>query len=214
MQVSRSKVSLTQHPLKCDGVNDFAGPSGYNGLMAATTGLITWQAFEQLPDGDGFHREVVEGELIVLPPPKSKHSKIAFAIAEALLPLKQRGVAKIYVEAGYKLSDDPPTWIQPDVSVLRIERARATRGDEYFTGSPELAVEVVSPSETARDLNRKIEAMLAGGSLAVWVIYPDEQEVRVFAPNGTSYIRRGDQTLTAPELLPDWELPVAMLFED
>jgi Uma2 family endonuclease len=182
--------------------------------MATITGQITWQAFEQFPDGDGWHREVVEGELIVLPPPKSKHSDVAFAMAEALLPLKQQGIVKIFMEAGYKLSDDPPTWIQPDVSALRIERFRATAGNDHFIGSPELAVEVVSPSETARDLNRKIDALLTGGCLAVWVIYPEEREVRVFVPGGTSYIRRVNEVLTIPELLPDWELPVSKLFED
>lgn len=182
--------------------------------MATTTGQITWQAFEQLPDGDGWHREVVEGELIVLPPPKSKHSLIADAVYEALRPLKERRIARVLFEAGYKLSNDPPTWIVPDVSVLRRERVQATSGDDYFTGSPELAVEVVSPSETARDLNRKIDALLAGGSLAVWVIYPEEQEVRVFVPGGTSYIRMVNETLTIPELLPGWELPVAKLFEE
>ncbi|MGA3189113.1 MAG: Uma2 family endonuclease [Bryobacteraceae bacterium] len=181
--------------------------------MATTTGQITWQAFEQLPDGDGFHREVVEGELIVLPPPKSKHSLIASAIAEALLPLKQRGIAKVLMEAGYQLSENPPTWIQPDVSVLRIERARATSGDGYFMGAPEIAVEVVSPSETARDLNRKIDALLGAGCLAVWVVYPEEQEVRVFVTGGTSYTRGVQAMLSAPELLPDWELPVAKIFE-
>ena len=178
--------------------------------MATTTARISWQAFEELPDGDGFHREVVEGDLIILPPAKSRHSKIAFATAEALLPLKQKGIAKVYMEAGYKLSDNPPTWIQPDVSVLRTERAVTTSGDDYFIGSPELAIEIVSPSETARDLNRKIDALLAGGSLAVWVIYPEEREVRVFVPGGASFIRKESDTLT----LPDWELPLAKLFKD
>jgi Uma2 family endonuclease len=181
--------------------------------MATTTGQITWQAFEQLPDGDGFHREVVEGELIVLPRAKSRHALRMIAIAEALLPLKQRGWI-VLVEAGYKLAENPPTWIQPDVSVLSSERARATCGDEYFAGSPELAVDVVSPSETARDLNRKIDALLAGGCLAVWVIYPEEEEVRVFLPGGASRTRRMSESLRIPELLPDWELPVAELFKN
>ncbi len=180
--------------------------------MATTTGQITWQAFEQLPDGDGWHREVVEGELIILAAPKSGQSRIAANVWQSLLPLET--TANVFIEAGYKLSDDPPTWIQPDVSALRIERVRATDADAHFTGSPELAVEVVSPSETARDLNRKIEALLAGGSFAVWVIYPEEREVRVFIPDGTSYTRRGSEMLTLPELLPDWELCVAKLFED
>lgn len=181
--------------------------------MATTTSQISWQAFEQLPDGDGFHREVVEGDLVVWPPSKSCHSRVARRVSRALTPFEDRGIAEVHREAGYKLTEDPPTWIQPDVSVLRIERARAS-GDGYFIGSPELAVEVVSPSETARDLNRKIDAFLAGGCLAVWVIYPEEQEVRVFIPGGASYTRRRNETLRAPELLPDWELPVAQLFED
>ena len=50
------------------------------------------------------------------------------------------------------------------------------------------------------DLARKIDLLLAGGSLAVWVIYPELREVRVFSPDGTSYTRRGDETLTLPEL--------------
>lgn len=181
--------------------------------METTTGQITWQAFEQLPDGDGFHREVVEGELIVLPPAKSRHALITNAVARALDPLAGGGAWKVLVEAGYRLSQNPPTWIQPDVSVLSSERARETSGDDYFARPPELAVEVVSPSETARDLTRKIDLLLAGGSLAVWVIYPEKREVRVFLPDGTSYTRRGADALTLPELLPGWELPVATLFE-
>jgi Uma2 family endonuclease len=182
--------------------------------MATTTGQITWQAFEQLPDGDGFHREVVEGELIVLPPAKSRHARILKAVARALEPLEEAGQWSVFVEAGYRLSENPPTWIQPDVSVLGNERARATSGDDYFLKPPELAVEVVSPSETGRDLTRKVDLLLAGGSLAVWVIYPEKREVRVFLPDGTSSTRRGNETLTLPEQLSDWELPVARLFDE
>jgi Uma2 family endonuclease len=195
-------------------VNGLIRINVYSYPMATSTSQITWQAFEQLPDGDGWHREVVEGELIILPPAKSKHNKIARRVRRALTPFEDQGIAEIHMEAGYKLSEHPATWIEPDVSVLRTERARTTSGDDYFVGSPELAVEVVSPSETARDLNRKIDALLTGGSLAVWVIYPEEQEVRVFVPGGTSYTRQANETLTLPELLPGWELPVTKLFED
>ena len=63
-------------------------------------------------------------------------------------------------KAGYKLSEDPATWIQPDVSFLKMERVRATKPNDHFLGAPELAVEVVSPSETAETLNRKIDLLL------------------------------------------------------
>jgi Uma2 family endonuclease len=63
-------------------------------------------------------------------------------------------------------------------------------------------------------VNRKVDLLLAGGTLAVWVIYPEKREVRVYVPDGTSYTCRGDQTITLQELMPGWDLPVAKLFED
>ena len=179
--------------------------------MATTTKLLTWKEFEQLP---GEHNEILEGELVTLPPPKSKHSKIAFKIAMLLLPLQEKGLGQIGCEAGYKLSEDPASWIQPDVSFLKMERVRATKPDDYYIGAPELAVEVVSPSETAEMLSHKIDLLLAAGSLAVWVIYPRSREVRVVLPDGTAFRRGLNDVLTAPELLPGWELPVHKLFED
>src|SRR6266849_4087856 len=128
--------------------------------MATTTNLLSWDAFEQLPD-DGMHREIIQGELITLPPPKSRHSLVATNILKALLPVEQRAGGRVLPEAGYKLSEDPATWIQPDVSFLREDRVRATAPDGYFIGATELAIEVVSPSESARDLERKVEALLA-----------------------------------------------------
>jgi Uma2 family endonuclease len=179
--------------------------------MATTTHLLTWKEFEQLPDE---HLEILEGELITLPPPKSGHSIVSENAADLLRPLKANGLGRVYREAGFKLSEDPATWIQPDVSFVKMERVRATKPNDYFLGAPELAIEVVSPSETAETLSRKIDLLLAGGSLAVWVIYPSKREVRVFLPDGTSFRRGLNDVLTLPGLLPGWELPVARLFED
>src|SRR5712692_3708459 len=181
--------------------------------MATTTNLLSWEAFEQLPD-DGMHREIIQGELITLPPPKSIHSLVASKAAEALRPFRERGLGRVLLEAGYKLSEDPATWIQPDVSFLREDRVRATAPDGYFIGAPELAIEVVSPSESARDLDRKVEALLAAGGQQVWVVHTESRKVRVFLRDGTSYSRGVNDTLSAPELLPGWELAVAKLFED
>ena len=179
--------------------------------MATTTHLLTWKEFEQLPDE---HLEILEGELITLPPPKSGHSMVAANASLLLQPLQESGLGRVYQTAGYKLSEDPATWIQPDVSFLKMERVLATKPNAYFVGAPELAVEIVSPSETAETLYRKIELLLAGGSLAVWVIYPKNREVHVFLADGTSFRRGLNDVLTIPELLPGWELPVARLFEN
>jgi Uma2 family endonuclease len=175
---------------------------------------MTWESFEKLPDGDGMHRELIEGELQILPPVKLGHSKIAKRIFKALLPAEDRADGQAYFEAGFKLSSDRASWIQPDVSFVRNERVRDTADSGYFIGAPELAIEVVSPSESAADLNRKVELLLKAGSLAVWVVYPGQCEGRVFLPNGESYRKGVDDTLSLPELLPGWEFPVARLLED
>src|SRR5262249_656166 len=152
--------------------------------MATTTNLLSWEAFEKLPD-DGMHHELIEGEHQVLPPPKSRHTEVARRVSRALLVLEDKKLGRIYLEGGYKLTHDQATWIQPDVSCLSETRAKEADPDGYFQGSPELAVEVISPSESAADIERKIELLLEYGSLAVWVFYPRSQKVRVHLQNGT-----------------------------
>lgn len=180
--------------------------------MATTTNLLRWEAFERLPD-DGMHREILEGELIVLPPPKSGHSEVARRVSRALQTLEDHRLGRVYMEAGYQLSQDPATWIQPDVSFLRQEQASGRSADEYFTGAPDVAVEVVSPSESAEDVERKIALLLAYGSLTVWVFYPRTRTVRVCLRDGSSRVLGAQEKLTLPELLPGWELAVGPLFE-
>ncbi len=139
--------------------------------MATTTHQLKWESFEKLPDSDGLHRELIEGELQILPPPKLGHSKVASNAAEAIRPLREHFGGRIFLEAGYQLTEDRRNWIQPDVSFVRTERVRNTPDSGYLHGGPDLAIEVVSPSESAADLNRKVELLLKAGSLAVWVIY-------------------------------------------
>ena len=96
---------------------------------------------------------------------------------------------------------------------MKPDRVRETLDSGYFIGAPELAIEIVSPSETATMLQRKVELLLGAGAQAVWVIYPDSQTVTVHLPNGTSTTHGVSETLTASFLAEDWKLPVASIFE-
>jgi Uma2 family endonuclease len=92
--------------------------------------------------------------------------------------------------------------------------AQATGDDDYFTGAPELAVEVISPSESAADVQRKVELMLAAGAKAVWVVYPKTQSVTIHTPDGVARTLGAGGSLIAPFLLEGWSAPVAELFAD
>lgn len=87
--------------------------------MATPSEVLNFAAFEQLPDGDGFHRELIEGQLQILPPAKLRHSLVAKRAFKLLLAIEDRADGQALMEAGYKLGNDPSTWIQPDVSFLK-----------------------------------------------------------------------------------------------
>ena len=82
----------------------------------------------------------------------------------------------------------------------------------YYEGSPALAIEVVSDSNTPARLNLKKELYFAHGSEEVWIVYPKTSVVQQHYPDGTSQTV-GEGELRS-DLFPDWSTPVASLFPD
>lgn len=147
--------------------------------MASTTTptLLTFEEFEQLPDEPG-KCELLDGELIQLPPAMLKHMQIARKLVGVLTPIVQRegpalGLGEVFFETGYKLG--PRRWLQPDVSIPHA----AQPSNDYFEGAPALAIEIISKSNTAEHIDRKIEIYLSNGGVEVWVFYPKTRRVQV-----------------------------------
>ncbi len=130
--------------------------------MPAT--MMSFAEFELLPDVPG-KQELLQGELIALPPAKLPHIRVGEALFKRLLSVLDH--LRVHHEAGYQLSCD--TWLQPDVSVQWPGQEEA---NEYFQGSPMIAIEVVSPGNTAEEIDRKTKAYLKHGAEEVWVVYP------------------------------------------
>ncbi len=181
--------------------------------MATTiTAPLTLEEFAQLPD-DGVRHEISEGELITMAPPKFLHSRIARRVFKAIeAALDKSGSGEALAEAGYVLSREPLTIRQPDLSLLSQERIQGTAPDDYFEGAPDLAVEVVSPSHSAQDLEVKVEQYLHSGSKQVWVLYPNTKRVHVFKPDRQIRVLDETQTLDAGDLLPGFSIKIADFF--
>jgi len=109
-----------------------------------TTTLLTFEEFEHLPDAPGKH-ELLDGELIELPPPKRRHTLIQHRIAEALRRYAVERDLLVFVEAGFRLGARRSEWLQPDVSVVSSEQEEraAIDPDGYYQGSPLIAVEAL-----------------------------------------------------------------------
>src|SRR5262252_3533250 len=107
-----------------------------------TTTLLTFEEFERLPDSPG-KRELLDGEIIEMPPPKLRHSKIQKRIEVRLTPYAlDRRLGEVYTEAGFKLGERH--WVQPDVSLVSPEQDAASDPEGYLEGAPRLAIEAIS----------------------------------------------------------------------
>jgi Uma2 family endonuclease len=174
-------------------------------MATVLSGPVTLEEFARLPK-DGVRHELNAGELLTFPTPKSLHSRIVNAVLDTLV------ATRALPGAGYILSRVPLTIRQPDISILSPERIRATDPDSYFEGAPELAVEVVSPSDSAEDLDIKTKQYFQSGARQVWILYPKTQTVHVFSSGAAAVILDRDQTLEGGDLLPGFSVPVASLF--
>jgi Uma2 family endonuclease len=175
-----------------------------------TRTLMTVAEFEKLPDDGNLH-ELDEGELIVMPPPGLRHGMIQRAVAVALdQAARKAGSGIVLTECGFRLAPDVVQ--APDVVFIREEQ-RTKITDRYGDFAPDLAVEILSPEDSAARLQRKIARYLAAGTSVVWVLDPDSLTVNVYQKPGVFRTLTADDRIDAPELLPGFSIPVRTLFE-
>ena len=176
----------------------------------ATTTLMTVETFAALPE-DGQMHELVEGELLTMPPPHSLHARILNRIFRALIII-QSNLGEAFAEAGYQLAEDPPTVRQPDITFLSASRLAEQQAEGYFRGAPDVAIEIASPSDRAADLDLKVRQYLSAGSRAVAVVYPQTRSVWVHRPAGSPQLLAAGGALEFPDILPGWSLALADIF--
>jgi Uma2 family endonuclease len=180
----------------------------------STKTLLTADQLEQMPDDDSVRLELDEGELIAMPPAGMDHGDYESSICTLLTTyVKTHGLGKVYTgDAGFRLRDD--TVRAPDVAFVRRERLPEVRQRGFGKGAPDLAVEIFSPSDSVRQLMRKVKQYFAAGCHTVWIVYPEQREVNVLEASGADRLLQGDDLLEAPELLPGFSVPVSALFEE
>jgi len=104
----------------------------------------------------------------------------------------------------------------PDVSFIPWERHpdRKVPKLPYVPFAPSLAVEVLSPSNTAKEMSRKLDDYFQTGVRLVWYVDPAKRTVEVFTALDHSTVLGADATLEGGEVLPGFTVPVARLFEE
>jgi Uma2 family endonuclease len=178
----------------------------------ATQTLLTLERFDQLPVVEGVLNELDEGEVVTMTAPMPRHNLVRDRIGRFLGNFaEEHNLGTAFLETEYQLT--PETVRIPDVSFVRADRMREVDLDRRIQGGPALAVEVVSPTDLAQDLARKVDQYLDAGAQVVWVVYPNVREVHVFREGGAASVLGPEEILEAPALLPGFAVSVATLFE-
>jgi len=181
--------------------------------MDAAT-IVSLGQSEWLAAQDGALYELEAGEVITMSPTRRKHGKIQRRLIRVLEQYLNRSpVGDYYVsDTGFVLCAEPPTVLVPDLAFVQTARDVET-ADGYLNGAPDLAIEVVSPTDSAAHLMRKVRQYLQHGGQTVWVVYPETREVHVFEASGATRVVSEGQTLEAPGVLPGFAVEVRRLFE-
>jgi Uma2 family endonuclease len=117
-------------------------------------------------------------------------------------------------DLAYRCHPERPNWVRkPDVSLIRKERLSDLGDVGMMPIPPDLAVEVVSPHELARDVNQKIEEYLAAGFPLVWVVSPEMRMVDVYHADGRISRLRANDPIAAEGALPEFRCQVSSFFE-
>lgn len=178
----------------------------------ATKTLLTVEDYMRLPESVGaqdVRYELVEGELVTLPLEMLLHNLVRDNVLVALLEFvdgKKLGTV-IGMQACQLFGCTVRT---PDVAFFRAGRTIPLY--KLPEGAPDLAIEVVSPTNTARAMDQRISDYFAAGGKRVWVIHPDDREVYIHGLAGVTR-RRGDELLEDAELLPGFSIKASSLFE-
>ena len=160
-----------------------------------------------MPEDEGIDYELVEGELVSMSSPTPWHTILRDDLIVLLkLFLRQHPVGIVLSEVDCRTLEG--TVRRPDVSFITAGRLRQI--DLHKTplpGAPDIAIEILSPSESAIDVHRKKAEYLKSGSQEVWVLDVSNQEVYIHAPNSVRLLRGGD--LLQSDLLPGFSVPVS-----
>jgi Uma2 family endonuclease len=179
--------------------------------MGATTKL-SFEEFQKLPEQEGIIYELDDGELLMEPSPAARHNLIRQRIAMQLMRfVDMHHLGIVLEEMDFRLTSD--TVRNPDVAFVSAAHVALIDLDASpIDGAPALAIEVISPGNTAEDIAKKTQQYLRAGSQSVWIVYPKLRLVEVHSSGGVRQIRE-PELLHESSLLPGFSLSITYIVD-
>ena len=180
--------------------------------MSTKTLLTSEDLWKMVADGSRY--ELSEGELFPMTPVGMEHGAIVIKLGRLLgAYAEEKLLGVVSTEVGFRLRRNPDTVRAPDIAFVSQERLPKDGIPKKFADfPPDLAVEVLSPEDTASGILRKIEEYLAAGVALAWVVDPATRTVTVYRSLRDIQILSAKQELDGGEVLPGFRARVAEIF--
>jgi Uma2 family endonuclease len=178
--------------------------------------LITVERFGRLRDDDT-RLELVRGRVVREPPAGGRHGTLAMRMGGVIERfVRRRRLGHTFAaETGFILTRDPATVRAPDIAFVAAGRLPSDRVPAGFVPvAPDLAVEILSPSNDTRTVASKVTDYLNAGCRMVWVVDPAHRILRIHRPAVDATIVREHEFLEGADVLPGFRVALAALLED
>jgi Uma2 family endonuclease len=184
--------------------------------MGVAASLLSAEDLLNMPH-DGWRYELIEGVLHRMPPPGFAPGSLAAQIGGLLFShVHQHKLGRVLAaETGFQIASDPDTVGAPDVSFVSNERLLHLEFDRqrYFPGAPDFLVEVLSPSDSYSDVEKKVARWLAAGARLVVLADPSKELLFAHRPGQPVQILSEDEVLDASDVVTGWKVRVSDIFE-
>ena len=182
--------------------------------MRALKTLFTAEELLHLPT-KGRRLELVKGKVYEMPPAGARHGNVALQIGSLMNSyVRANQLGHVFAaETGFTLRRDPDTVRAPDASFVTTDRfPEEGLPTGFFEGSPDLAVEVVSPGDRPREVREKVADWLRAGTRLVWIIDPGTRSATVYRSLEDFEELSVDDSLNGGDVLPGFACSIGELF--
>ncbi len=182
--------------------------------MSTTLQPVTADDLLKMPD-DGFRYELVKGELRKMAPAGPEHGRVTVRFTWRLAQyVEANNLGAVYAaETGFLIATNPDTVRAPDVAFVSSKRLKEIgKVQGYWPGAPDLAVEVVSPTDTYSEVEEKAMEWLEAGALMVLTLNPRKRTATVYRSLNDITILSEDSILDFGEIAPGFKIAVKDIF--
>ena len=161
------------------------------------------------------HDELIRGVLVRMPPAGALHGQLSSRIGRLLDEHVEAGNLGVVcgADTGYVLARAPDTVRSPDVSFVARERVPAGGAPvRYWPFAPDLAVEVVSPTDRVDEIEEKLSQYFDAGTRVVWVVHPRTRTVHVYRSTTDIRVYGVGGEFDGDPVLPSFRCPVRRIF--